>query len=362
MKLVVTGGGTGGHVFPALEVAGQAKNSGWELFYLGSYRGQEKKLCEQKGIDFAGFHSYPFYGILTKRGFEARISFIKSTLEAQRFLKKYQPNILFSTGGYSSAPIVSAARRLKIPYVLHEQNSVPGRTNIILSKGAKCIATVFEGTADHFKNAIVVRTGMPVRAELREESKKYLSQKSSKINPHILVTGGSQGAEDLNESILEIACSLRKEKISWMHMTGPSHYEKVKNQSGKLNLGSNYENAPFLESMQLAKELACCSLSVCRSGSGTITELAAFQKPGIFIPYPYAHANHQFHNAKEIENLGAGTIIEQKFLRSENLLQVIQNWLNDSGKMQSAADVLAKWDIEDAARRVISLLKEASNV
>ena len=360
MKLVVTGGGTGGHVFPALEVAAQARKKNWELFYLGSFRGQEKKLCEQNGIDFSGFYAYPFYGILTGRGLKARIAFIRATLEAQIFLKKYQPNVLFSTGGYSSAPIVSAARRLKIPYVLHEQNSVPGRTNIILSQGARCIATVFEKTIDHFKEATVVRTGMPIRADLRSPSIQYRTEKNSSFDPHILVTGGSQGAEDLNDSILKVASLLKKENYSWMHMTGPSHYEKVKNQSEKLNLGPNYKSVPFLDSKQLAKELAYCSLSVCRSGAGTITELAAFRKPGIFVPYPHAYANHQFHNAKEIEQLGGGTLIEQKVLEIQDLLETVQDWLNHFEKQKLAADVLAKWDIEDAAGRVISLLQDVS--
>jgi UDP-N-acetylglucosamine--N-acetylmuramyl-(pentapeptide) pyrophosphoryl-undecaprenol N-acetylglucosamine transferase len=192
VDLIVTGGGTGGHVFPALEIADAARSAGCRVRYFGSLRGQERDAAAALGFEFLGFPSEPLYGFRTLRGWRAALSFLRARSSAKLALKAQRPTIVFSTGGYASAPIVSASRSLGIPYVIHEQNSVPGRTNKILSRGARAVATVFHASAQHFPDGKVVRTGMPVRRVLRDAAKDV-----NDSGLHILVMGGSQGATAL---------------------------------------------------------------------------------------------------------------------------------------------------------------------
>ena len=163
MRLIVTGGGTGGHVFPALEVARLAISEGHDVLYLGSNRGQESRVCERAKIAFHGFPSEPIYSLKKPSGWLAVVQLVRARSMAIKRLKLARPDALFSTGGYSSAPVVSAAKVLRIPYVIHEQNSVPGRTNLAFSKAAFRVCTTFDCSATHFSTA-TVRTGMPVRS------------------------------------------------------------------------------------------------------------------------------------------------------------------------------------------------------
>lgn len=354
MKLVVTGGGTGGHVFPALEVARLAVESGSDVLYLGSLRGQEQAACRRANLPFRGFPSEPVYSVKSLKGWKALANLLRATVQARAVLAKIQPDRVFSTGGYASAPVVRAAQSLRIPYVLHEQNAAPGRSNLMAARRAKAVATTFHRAAGCFGDAHVVRTGLPVRKELRERAmdRKLLMDA---YPMRVLVAGGSQGAAAINEASLAVAARMTR-PLKWLHLTGPKHFETIFRAYEKLGIGSIYEVKAFLEGPAMAEAYSDASLAVCRSGAGTLSELAAFGIPSILVPYPHAHANHQMLNAQEFEGMGAAVIIEQDALEPAALESVLLQWIDTGAARDSAREALAAWDVPDAANRIIELL------
>ncbi len=375
MRLVVTGGGTGGHVYPALEVARLAGEKGAELLYLGSLRGQEGKLCEARGIMFQGFPAEPLYSLKTPRGWRSAAMLLKARSMAKSHLAAAKPDAVFSTGGYSAGPVLSAARSLGIPYVIHDGNSVPGRANRMFGRQAKAFLTVFFATERFYTERPVTRTGQPIRKELRDTAglchreERGISPGSSvggaeiPRNPGmtegatILVLGGSQGSSYLNESVPH-AISTLGDEISVIHASGPNHFEPTRAGVGQLGL-KNYCVEPYLDSDAIADAYCRADLVVCRSG-GTLAELAMFGVPAVLVPLPSAADNHQFHNAREFEDMNAATIAEQEPAPYSGMVQAIRGWLSDSSRREEAARALKEWDVPDATERIWAHILSAS--
>ena len=360
MRLIVTGGGTGGHVFPALETAKGALTRGWEVRYLGSLRGIEGEQCRKASVGFEGFPSGPVYRPLSPRGLRSVLRLLQATSSALRSMRDRRPDAVFSTGGYASAPVVNAARKLGIPYVLHEQNTVPGRTNQLLSRGAYAVATVFESAESWFQGCRVVRTGMPIRRELRDsaQGRLPLTHSLEKAAPIVLVMGGSQGSTALNDVALATAVRMASAEVQWLHVTGLSHFESTDSSLRKLAVRSDYAIKAYLDAEEMASALFSCSLAVCRSGAGTLSELAAFRKPAILVPYPSAFRDHQTLNAREFEKIGAAETLPQAGLSASTLEPRIHAWLNDGDRVRAAEDAMSAWDTPDSLDRILGLIAQ----
>lgn len=363
MNIVITGGGTGGHVYPALEIARELIQQGETVHYFGSMRGQERRVCQRESISFQGFPSQPLYRLSSLRGMQGAIQLARATIMARQAIRRLNPDAVFSTGGYASAPVVYAAKKLGIPFVIHEQNTVPGRTNRILAKDSYCIATTFRKGAEFFPEARVVRTGMPVRREFREASQgtlgfSYTVEAREKM---LLVMGGSQGAQTINEVALSTAARMTDDSLRWLHVAGPNHYEGMLQTLQKLAAGDHYTLKAFLEATEMASAMFACDLAVCRSGAGTLAELAALRKPAVLIPYPAAFADHQRVNAQEFVEIGAATMIDEKDLQPANLAKSIQDWLSDAGRVAKAAQALSDWSVDDSSKKIVDLVRNASN-
>lgn len=360
MRLVVTGGGTGGHVFPALETAQEAARRGCDVRYFGSLRGIEKAQCDKVGVVFSGFASGPVYKPLSPRGFQSMVNLLKATQAASRALSQWRPDAVFSTGGYASAPVVNAARKLGIPYVLHEQNTVPGRTNRILSKNAFAIATVFESTSKWFGGCRIERTGMPIRKALRDsaQGRLPLTHSLEKAAPIVLVMGGSQGAVALNDVALATAVRMASSEVQWLHITGLSHFESTSQSLKRLAVNSNYTIKAYLDAEEMASAMFSCTVALCRSGAGTLAELAAFRKPSVLVPYPNAFGDHQRYNALEFEEMGAAEVVLQDNLVAGTLEPRIHAWLNDPDRVSAAESAMSAWDIPDSVDRILGLIGE----
>lgn len=358
MRLIVTGGGTGGHVYPALEVARHASERTVGVAYFGSLRGQEKSACAALDMPFHGFPSEPVFSVRTPAGWKSLARMFKARILAKKALANAKPDVVFSTGGYSSAPVVSAAQALGIPFVIHEQNSVPGRTNKLLSTKSYAVATTFRTTEAHFSGCNVVRTGLPVRTELREVAK---GDRNASLIPLILVVGGSQGAMAVNEAAMGAAQRLTSRSLNWIHVTGQKNFESCYPSFEKLGLKDSYEMHAFLNAPEMAAAYAKATLVVGRSGASTLSELAAFRLPSLLVPYPHAHADHQAHNAKEFEEIGAGSIIDQSNLRPSELESHLLAWLENEPRLDRAANALAEWDTPDAVERIFELVQFAAD-
>lgn len=356
MRLIVTGGGTGGHVYPALEIARSATARGHDVMYFGSLRGQEKAVCEREGVMFRGFPSEPFYGLRSVRGWRSGWNLFWAGRKAKKAMSHADIDAVFSTGGYSSSPVVSAARALEVPYVILEQNSLPGRVNKRAGPTAHAVCTVFRATEPHFADSTTIRTGMPLRSELRTAASVPMHRYGK---PQVIVMGGSQGAETLNEAIL-LAAQAMGPDIRWLHLTGKAHFESVAARAA-MELGHlEYEVRAFLDGPEMADALAESWVAVCRSGAGTLSELAAFQIPSVLVPYPLAFGGHQLVNAREFESLGAATVIEQTALSPSRLEEAITGWVGDEDRRKKAGEALASWDMPEATETILDLLERAA--
>ncbi len=361
MRLVVTGGGTGGHVFPALEIAKTARERGDEVLYIGSQRGQERRACEGAGLEIRTLPSEPLYRITSLRGMKGALNLARATVSARKLLAEIRPSVVFSSGGYASAPVVTAARRLKIPYVIHEQNTVPGRTNRLWSRDAYAIATVFRSGAEYFPGCRVERTGMPIRQEFRHQAELPFQHQFPHNKSLILVMGGSQGAQALNEAALATAIRMTNADVQWLHVTGVSHFERMQQSRERMGVDGEYDIRAYLEAPEMAGAIFSCELACCRSGAGTLSELAALRKPSILVPYPQAFADHQRLNALEFEQMGAASVLDQAGLQPSDLDGRIRLWLHDADMRARASQALADWDIPNSSARIMALLDGAAS-
>lgn len=355
MRLVITGGGTGGHVFPALEVARLARERGHELLYLGSLRGQEGPLCQKDAIAFQGFSTEPVYSVRSAKGMRALAKALVATARARHALKSWPPDAVFSTGGYSAAPVVNAARSLKLPYVLLEANSVPGRSNALFAKQAKAVATVFRTSEEHFPGANVVRTGMPIRRELREAASKVGRRNEN----NVLIVGGSQGSEFLNKTVPKAAALLNRTDLRWLHAAGKGNAEAVRlaNQSAlSPEIQENYKVVPFLQTDDMAKAYAEATVVVGRSG-GSLAEFALFGVPSVLVPLPSAAGDHQTKNALEFMEMGAATLLPQASVTDQSLSEALAGWLSDRERRTRAGEALKAFDDPEATSKILSLLE-----
>ncbi|MGI8923981.1 MAG: undecaprenyldiphospho-muramoylpentapeptide beta-N-acetylglucosaminyltransferase [Fimbriimonadales bacterium] len=356
MRIVVTGGGTGGHVYPALEVAKAAVSEGQEVRYLGSLRGIERSACEHAGVSFTGYPSSPIPRLVSPAGLVSAYRILRSSAAVRQDLKKWKPDVVLSMGGYAASPVLTAARWMRLPLVLHEQNSVPGRTNLMAAGAARKVCIVFAEAEAYFPGKSVV-TGMPIRSGLLDVVRHAAGRETF----FTLSYGGSQGSAALNEAILTMAAQVGTQDLTWLQITGPKLFEEVAKALERVCAPPNFQARAFLQADEIAAAYERADLAIVRSGCGTITELASFGVPAIFVPLPQAYANHQYHNAKAIEGIGGGEVLLQKDLTPESLRAAWQGWRSDAERRRQAADALQAWSRRDGTQRVLSVVKEVAN-
>ena len=352
MRLILTGGGTGGHIYPALVVGELAQSHGATLTYFGSLRGQESRACKDREIAFEGFPSEPLYSLKTLRGLKALVKLQQSRIMARRSLKNASPDVVFSTGGYSAGPVVAAARDLGIPYVIHTSDSIPARSSAMFGKDAFAFTCTFRSTVEDNREWKVVRTGQPIRPELREAAKELGESENL-----VFIIGGSQGSVFLNETV-PVAASKLSEGIQFLHACGPSHLEATVNRVEKLGLSNQYKVVGYLNTNEMVDAYRRARVVVARSG-GTVAELALFGLPSVLIPLPSAANDHQLHNAREFEKMNAATVLNQSDASPANLAQSLRGWLTDDARRAVASRHLQEWDVPDAADQIVSYLERA---
>ncbi len=352
MRVVVTGGGTGGHVYPALEVCRIAQEEA-DLLYIGSSRGMEGAACEARGIQFVGLDSGPVYSPFSPAGIKALVGLFRASLVAKKKLQQWKPDVVFSTGGYSSAPVMRAAKQLGIPLAIHACDTIPGRSLRMFAKDARVVTSTFRATANALPGCNVVRTGHPIRQELRETIGKREPE-----DKFVLVLGGSGGAKFLNEVMPLVAPKLGGAEI--LHSAGKTQYDQFKHLVDGI---PNYDMRPYLEADVLADAYRRASVIIARSGSG-ISEYAMARIPSILVPLPSSADDHQFHNAKEFESFGGASVLTQNLREgetqatSENIAREIFEWFADeTGHAQRG---LAEWDAPDATIRIWNEIKRAA--
>jgi len=355
MKIILATGGSGGHFFPALKVAEELREKGHEVFFCGSFG--KLGTCPKSGP----VPSFPFINISAKGlTFKSLGKFLDSAGvmtraigEAWGVLRKVKPDVVVGFGGYGSFAIVfSAVLFFRIPTLIHEQNAMPGKANAVLARMVKRIAVSFEGSRKHFSRRKTVLTGCPCNITSRkfargEIARAFGLQEDQRI---LLVLGGSQGSQRINQGFLQAAAMLQKEiKFQVIHISGRKDHKNLENQYKQL--GIPVALFAFLDKIESAYHLADGVIS--RAGAVSITEIAAAQIPAILIPYPHA-GGHQKYNARVLSSTGQAQIIEEQNLSAEVLKQAILTMINQEKKISS------KVYFPDAAKRLTQAILEVA--
>ncbi len=358
-RFFITGGGTGGHIYPAIAVADALVGN--EIFYIGNPKNLEFDIVRQKGYKFLGVNVYGMprsFGVnLIKWAFQLWLAVFKCCY----YILKYKPDAVFGTGGYVSAPALIAAGIMKIPYMMHDCDAKPGLVTRKIGPHASCVSLAFECAKNYVNNKNCKINGNPIRAEFKTLSKEEARKRLNLENRLTLcIMGGSQGARSINDASFSILKQLSKEyNLQIIFQTGKKNIGYVIEQLLKVypeyDADRNIIIKPYFDDMVTV--LKASDIAISRSGSLSISEICASGIAPIFVPYPYAAADHQRKNAKYMVEKGAGLYIEDEELTPNKLLEVLKSLIEDSGRLaeiQKNSLSLAKFD--GAEQIVIQLL------
>jgi len=348
MKLLLAGGGTGGHLFPAIALAEQFKSEEpqGEVLFVGTERGLEARMLPELGWTLETIEMSGWAG----RGFIARLrvlgQLLKGLGQSRKILRSFAPDVVIGVGGYASVPVLLAARIMKIPYLIHEQNAWPGLANRLLGLWAKRVCLSFDEADRAFHRSATILTGNPVRTAM-ETCPGLNADKTC-----LLVFGGSQGALAINRAIVA-ALPLLEEwrgKLEIIHQTGERDYAETV-QGYRDNNWPAMEVTPFIKDM--AGAYARSTLIVCRAGATTLAELTACGRPAILVPYPHAAAGHQSKNARAMAAKGAAMTMEETDLTPERLATLINGLLHDRTSIKTMAAAARGLARRGAAARLL---------
>lgn len=353
----ITGGGTGGHIYPAVAVYDELLKhlSREDIFYVGNEKNLEKRIASQKGMNFL---SVDIGGMPRKFTFKFISWFLKlfvAFFVSVFYVLKYRPSFIIGTGGYVAFPILAAGVLLGVPCYIHDSDAYPGIVSRVLAPYAKCVFLAFDEAKNRIKAKKVIINGNPLRdfscGISKEEALENLGLSQGKKT--LFVMGGSQGAKTINKAILEIAKELTQEhNLQIIHQCGDKNFDETKNfMSEGLE---NYILQPYFDDMSIP--YAACDFVVARAGSISLSELNNCGLPAILIPYPHAAANHQFFNAKAMENQGAAVVLEDKDCKGEALLDVILELLKDDEKFTRMAQNSKKLAKPYATQNLVKIL------
>lgn len=363
MRVLFAGGGTGGHINPAISIADyiKSKEENFEALFVGTKKGLETKLVPAAGYDIKYIDIMGFNRKNLLKNITVVKKLIQTKRECKRIIKEFNPDYVVCTGGYVSGPVAMAAHACKIPALIHEQNVYPGLTVKGAEKYVKCIAVSFEETLNHLKKDKCVVTGNPVRTKILE-AKKDEARKALGIGdePFVLIFGGSLGADRINENVVKMlskVCSEKKFRLKFA--TGDRNFENIQNaiKENNTELADNVEIVPYINNMH--EVMAAADIVVCRSGAITLSEIAVLGKPSVLIPSPNVVRNHQEQNAREFERGGAAKVITEDMLNSDILYNTIAELALDKEllkKMGDAAKVFAK---KDALQKIYEIVKQS---
>ena len=371
MKVIIAAAGTAGHINPGLAIANKIKKEEKDskIMFIGTTRGLENDLVPRAGYELKTIDAYGLSKKLTIENIKKMYKTLKGYGEAKKIIKEFNPDVVIGTGGYICGATISAAHNLGIPTILHESNAFPGKAVKMLAKKTNKILVSFEDAKDRIKNAKkIVFTGTPVKIvkkdySINEKSEIIKKAGLEQIKPIVLIFGGSQGAQKINDAILGILKNKLNSNYQIIWATGPKQYDRIKERLEDNNVYINHlENAkifPYIYNMEEMMNVA--DLIVARSGAMTITEISNLGKPSILVPLPNVSGNHQFYNAKVLEDIGAAKIILNDELNYNNLNSTIEEIVLNKNKIKEMAQkalTVSTSDVEDKIYKEIKKVIE----
>lgn len=348
MRYIISAGGTGGHIYPALSIINKIKEEDKKakILYIGTTDRMEKDIVPNMGIDYVGIK---MNGL--SKSPKKLFQFVKNTVsglsKCKKIMKKFNPDVVIGVGGYITVPVILAAHSRKVKIVLHEQNSIPGKSNLILSKYADTVCVSMETSKKYFKKDNVILTGNPRGEDIikfkKGNKKDYDLSIEKKL---VLITMGSLGASTINRKIVELLNEFKNKPYEVLLVTGKDNYDEV----ASTHLPKNVKITPYIEKM--GEVLKFTDLIITRAGATIISEITSLGIPSILIPSPYVANNHQEINAQDLEKNGASIVIKENEFDSKEFTKQIDEILNDKELYKRMSESAKKMGITDSNTRI----------
>ncbi len=355
MRVIITAGGTGGHIYPALAILNKIKEKepNSEFIYIGTHNRMEKDIVPAAGYQYESIEIYGFSKTMIKRDVKNISLIYKAYKKCLKIMKDFKPDVVIGVGGYVTFPVIMAANKLHIKTFIHEQNSIPGKSNKVLAKKADLIGVSFKDSIKYFNPEKCKLTGNPCgenALDINAVSKTKYHMHANKKG--VLIVQGSLGSNVINNKMKEFLSNIDNENYEVLYVTGKDYYEEF----SKNKFSKNVIIVPYVDNLSaLIKDM---DLIVTRAGASIISEIMALRKPAIFIPSPYVANNHQYYNALSIKDAHAGAMIEEKDLNKDILKNKINEILNDKKLYAEYETNLAKMSIDNSSTYIYELIKE----
>ncbi len=353
-RIIIGGGGTGGHVFPAISIAHALteQNRKTEILFVGARNRLEMEKVPEAGYEIIGLPVAGFQRRLTWKNLLFFVRLIRSMIESRRIIRRFAPDAVVGVGGYASGPILRAAARKGIPVLIQEQNSYAGVTNRILARSARRICVAYEGMENYFPSEKLILTGNPVRKDLiakpgkRESNMAHFGLQPDKKT--IMILGGSQGARTINESVVGYLDRLSNSEVQLLWQAGKLYYESIREQVER-GVAANIKVVPFIREMNRAYQVA--DVIVSRAGAGTLSELCIVGKPVVLVPSPNVAEDHQTRNARSLTDADAALMVPDREAR-DTLMETVLALVRDGEKCSRLAANIKKFALPDAAANI----------
>ncbi|HZK01543.1 MAG TPA: undecaprenyldiphospho-muramoylpentapeptide beta-N-acetylglucosaminyltransferase, partial [Anaerovoracaceae bacterium] len=367
MRIVITGGGTGGHIYPALAIAQEIKRQvpDTEILYVGTENSMESKIVPNAGFPFKTVDITGIDRSSIIKSSQTLVKFPKSFFQSWDLLRKFKPDIVIGTGGYVSFPVVFAATFIPCRTIIHEQNAMPGLANRNLAKRVDYTLLTFAEARYHLDAKRIRTTGLPVRQEIltvdKENARKNLNFTKDKFT--LVAFGGSRGAASINRAMLDVVDKYQNEPLQIIWITGEVNHEEIMEEiNSRLELHEikcHLQILPYMFNIEEA--LAVADLAVCRAGAGTISELAILGLPAILIPYPYAAESHQEKNARALLGKKAVEMVIDEFLDGDTLYKRIEILKNDRQRLRQMSINIKKEARPNALEDIVKIVLQSKN-
>lgn len=364
VKIVISGGGTGGHIFPAIAIADTLKKRfpQAEILFIGAKNRMEMDRVPKAGYSIEGLWISGFKRELSLDNLSFPFKLISSMIKARKILKRFKPDVVIGVGGFASGPTMKTAASLGIPIVIQEQNSYPGVTNKIVSKKASVICVAYENMEQWFPKDKIVLTGNPLRNNIvslddkKDEARRYFNLKPDKKT--ILLVGGSQGALGINRGISAQIASFKEKDCQMIWQTGKHYYDQAVQEVNDNGLQDRIKCTVFIDRMDLA--YAAADVVISRAGAMSISELSLLNKAVVFVPLPTAAEDHQTKNAMSLVNANAAIMVKNSETEKE-LLPTVFGLLEDEERQNEMKNNIARFSKPNAAEDIVDQIEKILN-
>lgn len=354
MKVIISAGGTGGHIYPALAIINKIKEKepNSQFLYIGTHNRMEKELIPNHNIPYEEIEIYGFNKKIWKNVKTIKC-LINASKKCKNIIKQFKPDVVIGVGGYVTVPVIKEASKLGYKTFIHEQNSIPGKANQYLSKYATKIGISFKSSENYFKKEKIIFTGNPCSEEAIKIKPALKSEFGLNENKKlVLFVMGSLGAKGVNNFLIKTMSLFNNKNYEVLFVTGKSDYDNIKT----LKFPSNVKVVPYID--KIPRIMKKTDLIVSRAGASILSEIVSLNIPSILIPSPYVPNNHQYKNAMDLVSKNAASIILEKDLKGDIIVRKIDELLNDENKIKEMKTNLLKESISDSQERIYNCLKE----